>query len=378
MNNKIPIINEKDIEKLIELALKNEGVLTAPTELSQMIINVKGVSINSKPRKDGRYQGYLLDNGVKKYVYGKTREEVALILKEYLKNGVPKKKKSHPLKVGEWLEKWVKLYKEPNLKPKSLIALKNALKPIFLAFGDKPLNQLKTDELQAFFLGMKAERVRDMSILYLRSAYDKAIKQGLIKHNPCNALEIKAHKKVKKTALTIEEQSTLLKAVDNTSFKPLFCLLLTTGIRIGEALALTLQDVDFNAKTIYINKNVVFVGKERILQDSTKSDAGVRTIPVPQKTLDLLPKVDGELFPLTYNAVRLFFRRITEKTGIEVTAHTLRHTYATRLEEAGVSPKVKQYLLGHSTLEVTQNIYTDVQKSYIDTFSERISSVFDI
>ena len=79
---KIPIINENDLNALVEESLKNEGVLTTPTEYSQMLINVKGVSINNTPRKDGRYQGYIIDNGIKRYIYGKTKEEVAIKIKE--------------------------------------------------------------------------------------------------------------------------------------------------------------------------------------------------------------------------------------------------------------------------------------------------------
>ncbi len=374
--NKIPIINEKDNQSLTELALKNDG-LTAPKELSDMLMTLNGVSISSKPRKDGRYQGYISENGVRNYVYGKTREEVAIILKEYLKNGIPKRKKKTTPLLKEWLEKWIKLYKEPNLKIKSLESLKNALKSVIKRFGDKRLNELKTDDLQEFFLSMTAERVRDMAIMNLRSALTKAVKQGIIKSNPCDALEIKAHKKAKKTALTLEEQKTLIAIVKNSPYEALFKLLLTTGVRIGEALALTSADVDFSHNIIYINKNVVFVKGQKIVQDTTKTESGVRAIPTPKSTLDLLSRTAGDIFPYTYNAVKLFFDRLTLKTGIKVNPHKLRHTYATRLEEASISPKVKQYLMGHSSLEMTQNTYTEIQKHHIDTLKDKISSVFD-
>ena len=64
--------------------------------------------------------------------------------------------------------------------------------------------------------------------------------------------------------------------------------------------------------------------------------------------------------------------RIAKKTGLNVTLHILRHTYATRLEEAGIAPKLKQYLLGHASLEMTQNTYTDIQTDYVYTLSDKI------
>ena len=83
------------------------------------------------------------------------------------------------------------------------------------------------------------------------------------------------------------------------------------------------------------------------------------------------------MFNTTYNAVRNSFRRLVEKTGIKLSAHILRHTYSDRLEEAGVPPKVKQYLLGHANLDITQNTYTDTQLHYVSRFLDQITTAFD-
>ncbi len=68
--------------------------------------------------------------------------------------------------------------------------------------------------------------------------------------------------------------------------------------------------------------------------------------------------------------------RIAKETGLNVTLHILRHTYATRLEEGNIQPKLKQYLLGHASLEVTQNIYTDTTTEYLESVSGKIQNVF--
>lgn len=79
----LKIIDINDTDALLREALNNGGALATPKE-SQMMIQMSGVSINAKPRKDGRYQGYVLRDGEKRYFYGRSREEVAGKIKQYL------------------------------------------------------------------------------------------------------------------------------------------------------------------------------------------------------------------------------------------------------------------------------------------------------
>ena len=72
---KLYVVDLNDKNGLLHAVLKTGDTLTTPTE-GQMLININGVSINSKPRSDGRYQGYVTENNGKQYFYGRTREEV--------------------------------------------------------------------------------------------------------------------------------------------------------------------------------------------------------------------------------------------------------------------------------------------------------------
>jgi integrase len=83
------------------------------------------------------------------------------------------------------------------------------------------------------------------------------------------------------------------------------------------------------------------------------------------------------VFALNYRAARGIILNLNAATGIAFTAHTLRHTYATRLDEAGIPPKVKQYLMGHANLNMTQNVYTDVQAEFIAEQRGSIIACFD-
>ena len=372
-------INSRRCGDNVVLQFQKDGGLSSQKEKS-LLIDIKGVSMNTHKRKDGRFQGYVSQDGVRVYFYGKSTEELSQKISTYLKSDKPKKIKKDTNKsplLSDWLDKWLTLYKKPNVKPLTFQSLLYSAKPLLNTFGNKRLNELSADMLQAFFIALPSQRTRELAVMVLNQSLEKARKQGIIKYNPCEALEFKTREKKHKSALTREEQSILIEVVKGKTIEAIFWLMLTTGLRVGEALALTSSDVDFIKQTVSVSKNVVFIKGKRILQDTPKTSAGVRTVPTPEKTLAFLKGKTGDLFPVTYNSVRLGFKRLAETTGINVSAHILRHTYATRLEEAGISPKVKQYLLGHSKIEVTQNTYTDIQKGYIDTLSGKIKGVFD-
>lgn len=374
----LEVINEEEKRKYEEK--KN----AAAEKERQMLIDLSGISINAKPRADGRYQGYYTRDGKKHYVYGKSEQEVKIKIELFLQNGEPKKKQSEKKKatptVAEWLEKWIELYKAPNLKPSTLQNMRLSIQAAKEKIGEMKLPQVTAENLQELLLSIEGLRSRELLRGYLDQAFKKAVMSGYIPRNPCDALELKKHKAERRNALTIPQQEQFLKAADGIKMQPLLLFLLSTGVRIGEALALTYADLDFEQQTVSVNKNVVFIGGKRIDQNTPKSDAGVRIVPVPENALQLIRGNHSEkdlVFPYTYAGARSALRRVSKNLGFEVTAHLLRHTYATRLEEAGISPKLKQYLLGHASLEMTQNTYTDVQTEYLLQNAERIKAAFD-
>ena len=378
----LEVVNQAEIKRYQE---KKDA---ANAKEQQMLIDLSGISVSSKQRRDGRYQGYYTLDGTKHFIYGKSVNEVKTKIEFFLKHGAPKKKpakkkadmkKAAPT-VSEWLTQWIDLYKAPNLKPSTMKSLQGSLKIVFQRLGDKDLTQITTEDLQVLLLGIQGGRARDMCKGYLEQAFRKAFLRGIISKDPCQALEIKKHRQEHRNALTRQQQAQFLAALDGITTKPLLVFLLATGLRVGEALALTFADIDFHDKTVSVNKNVVFIEGKRIDQDTTKSAAGVRIVPIPEEVMNLLPKRTDDqdlVFPYAYSGVRSALRRISNALGFTVTAHLLRHTYATRLEEAGISPKMKQYLMGHASLDMTQNTYTDIQPEYVKEKAEQIKAAFD-
>jgi len=366
-----PVEKQKQIDKTIKRsalppAHTRDASPKKQKKEEEMQLEIKGCCVSKNARKDGRYMGYLTENGVRTYVYGATKQEVIEKLQKYVKNGSPKKKQQKKTTVKQWSEKWFNAYKKPNLKPKSIESLEYCIRVFNARFSSVPLNALKPLDLQEFFVSLGETRRRDMVFAAIKEMLEKARKQGLIKTNPCESVELKRRTKKKRLGLTPEQTNTLLTAVKRMSIAGIFKLLLVSGIRIGEALALTPEDIKDGVLTV--NKNAVYVKGEKIIQ-TPKTEAGTRQIPIPNISIELP-------INLTYSGVRAGFRRLEEKTGIKISPHILRHTYADRLEEAGVPPKVKQYLMGHSRLEITQDTYTDTQKHYIERYNTAILQAF--
>lgn len=159
-----------------------------------------------------------------------------------------------------------------------------------------------------------------------------------------------------------------------------------TGVRRGELLALTWEDVDLEAATLTVNKSAWF-DNNRVAVKEPKSKAGVRAVPIPQKIQLILtqqkekaicpyvcPSTQGKIMThVAYvNAWNSYLHFLNLKAGGRdrsrispkvqamkpFAAHQLRHTYATMLYDAGVDMKSAQKFLGHSDIQVTLKIYT--------------------
>ena len=213
--------------------------------------------------------------------------------------------------------------------------------------------------------------------------------------------------KKEKRSLSNEEKAILEKTKLTQRERVFVDLLYYTGVRRGEALALTVKDVDFKNRRLIINKNLVIKDGESHLKNSPKTNAGNRSIPLPAKLLSELQEYiahakniylftmkSGE--PMTKSSFRRFWYNILDKMNVaaggdefsrsdtairliakDVTPHIFRHTYATNLYYAGIDVKTAQRLLGHSSIQVTLEIYThlDAEVSISNT-EDKLNSYF--
>lgn len=187
--------------------------------------------------------------------------------------------------------------------------------------------------------------------------------------------------------LTKEELKEFLKLAQTATlsyFFPLVHLMSYTGLRQGEALALKWSDIDFENKKITVNKTAVRIeGKERLQTPKTKNSK--RVISIDSNTLSILKEwrkdqiktyfkngkhFEGEenfIFTNKWgdwvrinNFIRYFKRFIADNNLKDITPHGLRHTHASLLFSAGVEPKNISDRLGHSTVQITLDLYTHI------------------
>lgn len=153
-----------------------------------------------------------------------------------------------------------------------------------------------------------------------------------------------------------DEIPSLLSKIKNPKVRNIAIVQLNTGLRIGEVLALTLNDVDFVNKTLSITKTKTPTGE----LTAPKTISSIRTIEVSDTVLNILKDFISSkkfIFNLTYSAVQQVLKKAN------VTSHIFRHTHVALLIESGVPIKVISQRLGHADIKTTLSIYTHVTKN---------------
>ncbi|MDN6398410.1 MAG: site-specific integrase [Alkalibacterium sp.] len=239
---------------------------------------------------------------------------------------------------------------------------------------------------------------------YAKRVFDYAIDEQLITSNPMERVKVPKNRNVKREVAYYEKEELLefldsAKKEQNPIWYPLFYLLAFTGMRKGEALALQWKDIDFMNQHLTVSKTLTRGKNSRLyVEDSPKTQAGNRDIPLDPSVLSILKqwrKDQREMYIKlghnTLNDSQLLFTnlnndfmqppaltkamdRIVKKNNLKrITVHQLRHTHASLLFNAGASIKEVQQRLGHSSYEVTMNVYThvtkDKQEETVDKFA---------
>lgn len=251
---------------------------------------------------------------------------------------------------------------------------------------DMPIQKITTSHILKVFPNITEYSNNTIVKIYrlINKVFKIAISDRLIQFNPMENEKIRRPKSKKEDkeikALTVEEQKKFVKILESEEHKYKYILLLQlyTGMRIGEVLALSTKDIDYKKGTITINKTLSRNEEDKIiLGNTTKTENSKRIIYISERVKNILNKIqenqviniNGFLFYdnikdsfITPSEVNSYLRRLNEKHNITSRLHThvLRHTFATRNIEAGVSAKVLQQTLGHKNINTTLDTYTSV------------------
>ncbi len=231
----------------------------------------------------------------------------------------------------------------------------------FLAFIRKPAEQISEEDIKKYLGHLLSDRkVSNATAALARSAltfmYNEILKGNIKIRTP------KIPKQVP-VVLTKEEIRRMLSTTENHQHKLLIEVLYSSGLRLSEAINLKVDDLEPIEKIGWVRngkggKDRMFILSDKVIQD-VKSFLEQRK----EKSPYLFTGRDGQL---TGRAVQKAIKQIAEKAGIkkDVHTHTLRHSFATHLLEAGTDIRKIQVLLGHADLSTTQ-IYTKVSTEEI-------------
>lgn len=317
--------------------------------------------------------------------------------------------------VEDYIMNWLTVYKKVELKPKSYDTLESTIRHQVLPhFKGVAFSLLTHDDIQKF---INALDDKGCSYSIIRKAYlalNACCKFAVARHelpqNPCQMTKLpkKAEKNIKSIQVLTKEQIKLYcehaterygngKCVYRLGYG--LVLILFTGLRLGEAAGLMWDDIDFQKRTLKVQRTLEYVknrdGDENsnhytLVEGTTKSKSSERTIPLNQTALNALlelKKANGGFAYVFSNAkgkpinprnLNRAHDCILERAGIpHIGIHALRHTFASQLFANKVDIKVISKLLGHSDVSVTYNIYIHLMQEELPNATTSLDSLLD-
>lgn len=310
--------------------------------------------------------------------------------------------------VEKYFNQWLEVYKKPNVKPITYsVQERNVRLNILPQWGKHRLKEINRNEYQRWInelrSGYSEGTVRRIHSIFSSAMSDAVHEFQIIRENPIQKIKIpKDVERSSKVAYFTREQLELFLQTVNTPMKgakyqhsiqyyAFFTLLARSGLRIGEALPLTWDDIDLDAQTVTVNKTLVYPLNSTPYLSTPKTKNSERTVKLDASTVKLLrqhrvnqkevilryenykPTKDNLIFHqhdgrwLRTNVVREYFKEICKRAGLPVLSpHALRHSHAVHLLEAGVNLKYVSERLGHASVKVTADTYLHVTKKIED------------
>lgn len=361
-----------------------------------------GTGLNQ--RKDGRYQARFTSKNGKRNEknFEKLSDAKEWLLREkYLCSLVV----SNSISVDEWYNYWIENFKQDIVRNNTVKNYKCRYKfNIKNAIGNMKLNEVKQIHCQKilnnmFESGKYSYGTIELTNITLHAMFKGAVENEYIQKNPADNLKIKKsdNDKEERRVLTKDEQIVFKKYAERSLYYNAYVLVLETGLRAGEVGGLKWDDVDFENKYLYVQRTMLQdKAKGGFYFGNTKTPLSKRKIPLTNEAIKILNdqkklqaklqfkndkwsgKWDGLVFttingnPVGCSTFRNMLVRIvvninkdrelnSNNGNYEIFEHcymhSLRHTFATRCIENGIQPKVLQKIMGHSTIQVTMDLY---------------------
>ena len=281
-------------------------------------------------------------------------------------------------------------------------------------FGQMKVRNVKLSDAKRFYIDLHdtGSKRNTISIYHsvLRPTFEMAVDDDMIRKNPFKfkVADIIPDDAVKRTALTKQQQENYLRFIQENgqdNYYDDIVILMGTGLRVSELYGLTKKDVDFKKRLIFIDHQLCRTAEKPYFVKSPKTSSGVRCIPMSDVVYMALKRVVANRQPPTVEllvdghsgflfldkagmpkvamhlekymrGIQKKMERIYGKSFPRVTPHVLRHTFCTNMQRAGIDVKSLQYLMGHSNVSVTLDVYTHVDFHAVqEAFGRAVSNL---
>ncbi|REK54058.1 MAG: recombinase XerC [Thermobacillus sp.] len=319
--------------------------------------------------------------------------------------------------IANYLEKWLETYKRPAVKLNTyLVQERNVRLNIIPRWGNYRLKDLTRAEYQRWINELR-ERYSEGTVRRIHSIFASAISDaihefGILRDNPLQKIKIARdeHEDAGKIKFfTVDELSRFLAAcvpVKHAKYQhsrmhqALFTLLARTGLRIGEALALTWDDIDLIKGTVSVTKTLIYPLNTDPRVTTPKTRSSIRTIKLDPETIRAMKEYrvnqketilrygfqrsdlnlvfhgpDGKW--LRINVVREYMYEVCKRAGLpRLSPHALRHSHAVHLLEAGATIRYVAERLGHASIKTTEkylHVTKKIEKDALDLYARYLS-----
>lgn len=271
--------------------------------------------------------------------------------------------------------------------------------------GSKNIDEITSQEIQEYLNSVINLSNSSIKKIYgqFSQVFKIAMNKGYIMQNPMTnvirPLSQKQNKIVR--ALTVDEQQAFTnylinKDLKHCKYRNVYLIQMYMGLRIGEALALSIYDIDLKNKRMNIHRTLTTDENDAVIMgNKTKTYAGNRILPIPdflypyiveqmqiansQENNDekLLFKPNNSKYTKRGNVNSELHRILEREFNIkDISTHSLRHSYGTRCIESGMAPVVVQKLMGHSDISITLNTYTSVFDKFKQNEIDKVNQYY--
>lgn len=377
--------------------------------------NGRVLKTGENQRKNGTYDyRYTDSHGKVRCIYAKTLEDLRkkeAAIQRDLADGIDYA--AGEISVADLVDRYMSLKRDIGHNTKRAYGtVINRIKES--EFGQMKVRNVKLSDAKRFYIDLHdtGSKRNTISIYHsvLRPTFEMAVDDDMIRKNPFKfkVADIIPDDAVKRTALTKQQQENYLRFIQENgqdNYYDDIVILMGTGLRVSELYGLTKKDVDFKKRLIFIDHQLCRTAEKPYFVKSPKTTSGVRCIPMSDVVYMALKRVVANRQPPTVEllvdgysgflfldkagmpkvamhlenymrGMQKKMERIYGKSFPRVTPHVLRHTFCTNMQRAGIDVKSLQYLMGHSNVSVTLDVYTHVDFHAVqEAFGKAVSNL---